>query len=169
MPVIETASLIVTAVATSGGAFIAWRGFCRMRNREKPVLDFLIKGFGNTDNVLRGQLTVRNPGSSKIVVRRIRLLKPSFSEDQVPRVGLSSVEVLAETPLPKKELEEPFEIEPGQEGNKKLFLFLYPQSRQSLGVKLGVDIEYLGTKIKKETIRIKRTIKMPGLRTESRS
>ena len=167
MAVIESVALIVTAVATSLGAIIAWRGFHRMGNKEKPVLDFLIKGLGNADNVLKGQLTVRNHGSTKIIVRRIRLLKPKFSENKMPRVGLGSVDNLNDTVLPKKELEEPFELDPGQEGNKKLFLYLYLRSGNPLKVKLGVDIEYIGTKIKKETLPINRPIQMPGARTNS--
>lgn len=162
-------SLIVTAFATTIGAVVAWRSFRRMRNKEKPVLDFNMKGFDTADNVLAGKLTIRNPGPTKIVVRRIRLLKPRFSERKTPRVGLSSAEVLEKTLLPQRMLEEPLEIEPGQEGNKRLYLYLILRSGRSLGVKFGVDIEYLGTKIKTETIKIKRSIKMPEPRTEKRS
>ena len=162
MALLETSAAVVTAIAASIAAYAAFRGYRRLITHEKPVLDFSITRYLQTDNVLEARLEVHNHARTKIVVRGIRLLKPTFPDSGIPQVGLSSDKNLGiKVLLPQKELQEPFEVEPRADGRMNFLFYLYQRPGELVDVELGVDIEYIGTEIETETIKIKREITMP--------
>ena len=167
---LETIAAVITAIATSVAAGTAWVGYRHVRSHGRPVVDLKLTGFGSADNVVKAELIIRNQARAVIVVKGIRLLKPAFprdgaSENNIPAVGLSSEKTLNQTLLPQKEVHEPFEIEPGSVGHKTFDLFLYERHGKPIEVKLGIDVEYIGTKIRSETIKLKRQISMPQPRS----
>ena len=143
-------SPVVTAIAASVAALAAWAGYRHIIDHEKPILDFRITKSDYANNVLRVRLTVRNASRTTIVVKNIRLLKPKFPRSGNPKIGLASEKSLDQTAKPLAELREPFKVEPEKDGNKDFFFFLYESDCSMLPVKLGVDIEYIGTTIKTE-------------------
>ena len=163
--VVSGVSPVVTAVATSTAALVAWAGYRHIIAHEKPVLDFSITKFYDADNVLEARLTVRNAARTTIVVKNVRLLKPKFPRSGNPQIGLASETALDQPVQPLAELREPFEVEPKQKGGMNFLLYLYQRYGELVTIKLGVDIEYIGTTIKTHRMTIKREIQMPPPRS----
>lgn len=158
---------LLIAGATIATAIAACLGYRRIVASEKPSFDLELTLFKVPDNVANAKLTVRNRSGVKIVSRRIRLLKPKMPSEDLPKVGLASAEQIEPTAAPRHTLEEPFEIGPGSESNKEFSIYLYRRGGGSVTVKLGIDIEYLGAKVRKERLKITRKLKLPEARPRS--